>query len=199
MAQSQVAETRSRSLLGSGNLVWFVLAAILVALVANPLLQLLAISIDDPKSAGWTLANYADAFSRVRYVRAIVNSMMLGLSVAILALALGVPIAWALSRTDMPMKGLVRVLVLATFATPPFLGAMSWILLAGPNAGWLNRAYIGADFGADAGFLNIYSFPGLVFIIALYSFPYAVVFTSARWRWSRARWRTPPISSAPAA
>src|SRR5688500_15216555 len=102
MAQSQVAETRSRSLLGSGNFVWFVLAAILIALVANPLLQLLAISCDDPKSAGWTLANDADAFSRVRYVRASLNSLMLGLSVAILALALGVPIAWALSRTDMP-------------------------------------------------------------------------------------------------
>ncbi|MFM9850456.1 MAG: ABC transporter permease [Hyphomicrobiaceae bacterium] len=178
MAQGHVVEMRSRSLLGSGNFVWFVLAAILVALVANPLLQLLAISFDDPKSTGWTFTNYADAFSRARYVRAIVNSLMLGLSVAILALTLGVPIAWALSRTDMPMKGLVRVLVLATFATPPFLGAMSWILLAGPNAGWLNRAFNGL-FGTDAGFLNIYSFPGLVFIIALYSFPYAVVFTSS--------------------
>jgi hypothetical protein len=78
----------------------------------------------------------------------------------------------------MPLKGLVRVLVLATFATPPFLGAMSWILLAGPNAGWLNRAY-SSLFGVETGILNIYSFSGLVFIIALYSFPYAVVFTSS--------------------
>lgn len=167
-----------RSLLGSGNLVWVMLAAVLVALVANPLLQLVAISFDDPKSDGWTVSNYIDAFSRVRYVRAIANSVLLGLAVAALALAFGVPIAWALSRTDMPLKGVVRVLVLATFATPPFLGAMSWILLAGPNAGWLNRAY-NVLVGTDGGFLNIYSFSGLVFIIALYSFPYAVVFTSA--------------------
>ena len=177
MPQRHVEGPPGRSLLRSGDLVWFVLAAILVALVANPLLQLLAISFDDPKSDGWTIANYADAFSRARYVRAIVNSMLLGLSVAVLALAFGVPIAWALSRTDMPLKRLVRVLVLSTFATPPFLGAMSWILLAGHNAGWLNRAYNGF-LGTDGGFLNIYSFPGLVFIIALYSFPYAVVFTS---------------------
>ena len=167
-----------RGLLGSGNILWLLLAAILIVLVANPLLQLVAISLDDPKSDGWTINNYLDAFSRVRYVRAIGNSVLLGVSVAILALAFGVPIAWALSRTDMPLKGLVRVLVLATFATPPFLGAMSWILLAGPNAGWLNRAFVALT-GADAGFLNIYSFPGLVFIIALYSFPYTVVFTSA--------------------
>ena len=30
----------------------------------------------------------------------------------------------------------------ATFITPPYLGAVGWILLAGPNAGWLNRIYV---------------------------------------------------------
>ena len=33
--------------------------------------------------------------------------------------------------------------------------------------------------GAEAGPFNIYSFPGLVFVIALYSFPYIFIFTSA--------------------
>jgi iron(III) transport system permease protein len=158
--------------------VWFVLAAILVALVANPLLRLFVISFEHPDTQAWTMANYIDAFSRLRYVRAIPNSLLLGTCVAGLSLVFGIPMAWALSRTDMPLKGLVRVLVLATFATPPFLGAMSWILLAGPNAGWLNRAYIALT-GAESSLLNIYSFPGLVFIIALYSFPYAVVFMTA--------------------
>jgi iron(III) transport system permease protein len=178
MEQTEIGGTPGRSLLRSSDLIWFALAAVLIALVANPLLQLLSISLSDPNTGGWTLLNYIDAFSRARYVRAIGNSMLLGISVAALALVFGVPIAWALSRTDMPLKGLVRVLVLATFATPPFLGAMSWILLAGPNAGWLNRGF-NALFGTSTGFLNIYSFPGLVFIIALYSFPYAVVFMSS--------------------
>ena len=39
----------------------------------------------------------------------------------------------------MPGRGFVRMLVLATFVTPPYTGAVAWILLAGPNAGWLNR------------------------------------------------------------
>ena len=42
-----------------------------------------------------------------------------------------------------------------------------------------STALTSASWARDAGLLNIYSFPGLVFIIALYSFPYAVVFTSA--------------------
>lgn len=178
MPQTISPGVASRRLLRLSDVIWLVLALVLIALVANPLLQLLSISFDHPKTHGWTLGNYAEAFSKARYVRAIVNSMLLGLSVAAVALAFGVPIAWALSRTDMPLKGLVRVLVLATFATPPFLGAMSWILLAGPNAGWLNRAFVELT-GSAAGPLNIYSFTGLVFIIALYSFPYVVVFTSS--------------------
>jgi iron(III) transport system permease protein len=50
------------------------------------------------------------------------------------------------------------------------------MLLAGPNAGWLNRIYKGVT-GADAGPFNIYSMAGLVFVIACYSFPYIFVFT----------------------
>ena len=78
----------------------------------------------------------------------------------------------------MPGRGFVRMLVLATFITPPYTGAVAWILLAGPNAGWLNRIYMMLT-GAEAGPFNIYSFPGLVFVIALYSFPYIFIFTSA--------------------
>ena len=88
------------------------------------------------------------------------------------------PLAWAVSRTNMPGRGFVRMLVLATFITPPYTGAVAWILLAGPNAGWLNRIYVMLT-GAEAGPFNIYSFPGLVVVIALYSFPYIFIFTTA--------------------
>jgi ABC-type Fe3+ transport system permease subunit len=106
------------------------------------------------------------------------NSLVMGLGVSALAVVLGVPIAWAVSRTDMPWKGLVRTLVLATFVTPPFLGATAWILLAGPKAGWVNVGFK-ALFQTDSGPFNIYSFPGIIFVIAIYSFPYVFVFTTA--------------------
>ena len=34
------------------------------------------------------------------------------------------------------------LLILGAFITPPYLGAIGWILLAGPNAGWLNRIWM---------------------------------------------------------
>ena len=78
----------------------------------------------------------------------------------------------------MPGKGIIRMLVLGAFITPPYLGAIGWILLAGPNSGWLNRIYMGIT-GASEGLFNIYSFEGLAFNIAVYSFPYIFIFTSA--------------------
>ena len=86
--------------------------------------------------------------------------------------------AWAVSRTDMPGKMAIRLLTLGTFITPPYLGALAWIFLAGPNAGWLNGIWRGAS-GVEGAIFNIFSFPGLVFIIAIYSYPYIFVFTSA--------------------
>ena len=95
----------------------------------------------------------------------------------LLSTVLAVPIAWSVSRTDMPAKGLVRALILGAFITPPYLGAIGWILLAGPNAGWLNRVWMALTGGH--GSVNIYSFAGMVWVTALYAFPYIFVFTSA--------------------
>ena len=162
----------------TSNLLWLGLTGFLILLVVNPLFRLLLTSVEDSTSGAFTFANYIEAFSRVRYLVGFRNSILLGACVATLCLLLAVPMAWAVSRTDMPGKMMIRMLVLATFITPPFLGATSWILLAGPNAGWLNRAFVGI-FGTSTGFLDIYSFPGLVFVLAIYSFPYTFVFTSA--------------------
>ena len=48
---------------------------------------------------------------------------------------------WIVARTDMPLAGAVRILVMASFVTPPFLGAIAWELLAAPNSGLLNQLY----------------------------------------------------------
>ena len=101
---------------------------------------------------------------------------MIGLAVAVLCTVFGVPMAWAVSRTDMPGKGLVWAAILGTFIMPNYLGAVAWILMAGPNAGWLNRVYTGLT-GATSGPFNVYTKAGLVLVIACYSFPYMFVFT----------------------
>ncbi|HRO58801.1 MAG TPA: iron ABC transporter permease [Burkholderiaceae bacterium] len=156
---------------------WAFAILVLAVLVVNPLLRLLIVSFQDD-GGGFTLANYIAAYGRTRHLDALVNSLILGMSAASLCLLFGVPMAWALSRTDMPFKGLIWISILGTFVIPPYLGAVGWILLAGPNAGWLNRAFAALT-GADSGPFNIYSMPGLVLVVACYSFPYVFVFTKS--------------------
>src|SRR3954468_22126941 len=158
------------------SLVWIAAIVVLAVLVLNPLLRLLVVSFQDDGGA-FTLANYAAAYGNARHLQALGNSLVLGLSSGVLCLAFGVPLAWCLSRTDMPAKPLVWVAILGTFIIPPYLGAVGWILLAGPNAGWLNKAALAL--GAPAGPFNIYSMPGLVLVVACYSFPYAFMLTKS--------------------
>jgi iron(III) transport system permease protein len=155
---------------------WLLLVAALLVLVINPLARLVWSSFQDGATGAVTLDNYLAAYGRWRYLEALVNSLVLGLAVAAVCVVFGVPMAWAVSRTDMPGKGLVWAAILGTFIMPSYLGAVAWILLAGPNAGWLNRVYMGLT-GAAAGPFNIYTMAGLVLVIACYSFPYMFVFT----------------------
>lgn len=108
-------------------LLWIALAIVLIILIINPMFRLLQLSMQDTDSGAFTLLNYIQAYSRPRYITAFTNSLWLGLSVTCICLVLAVPIAWAVSRTDMPFKGLIRILVLGAFVTPPYLGAIAWI------------------------------------------------------------------------
>jgi iron(III) transport system permease protein len=47
-------------------------------------------------------------------------------------------------------------------------------MLAGPNAGLLNKIYRGLT-GSDEALLNIFSMPGLIFVVAIYTFPYVYI------------------------
>jgi iron(III) transport system permease protein len=158
-------------------LLWLLLVAVLLLLVINPLLRLLITSFQETDTQFFTLANYGLVFGRLRNVTALLNSLLYGAAVTLVSICFAVPIAFAISRTDMPSKGFVRAVVVGAFITPSYLGAVAWILLAGPNAGWLNRAWMALT-GSSSGPFDIYSFSGLVLVTALYAFPYVFVFTS---------------------
>ncbi len=159
-------------------LLWIAIIAVLLFLVVSPFVYLVITSFQAERTGEFTFANYATAYGRARYIDALFNSLKLGVVSAALAGVFAVPLAWAVARTNMPGRGLTRMLVLVTFITPPYTGAVAWILLAGPNAGWLNRFFMMVT-GAEAGPFNIYSFTGLAVVIALYSFPYIFIFTTA--------------------
>src|ERR1041384_5782156 len=61
---------------------------------------------------------------RARHLQALWNTLEFGAGVAVLACLFGVPLAWAISRTDMPAKTFIRLMVFGAFIIPPYLGAI---------------------------------------------------------------------------
>ncbi|HEV2674653.1 MAG TPA: iron ABC transporter permease [Aliidongia sp.] len=159
------------------SLIWIGATLILVFLVVAPMLRLLISSFQSTETGAFTVSNYVAAYANQRRLIGLGNSLLYGAAVVAVSIAFAVPLAWAVARTDMPGKGVVRATVLGAFITPSYLGAIGWILLAGPNAGWINRIWMALT-GSHAGVFNVYSFGGLVLVTALYAFPYIFVFTA---------------------
>ena len=156
------------------------MALLLAALVLLPLYWLLDTSLRDAGKA-FTLANYDQLFHDPGFVKPLVTTLWTSAAVGILCLVAAAPMAYLVARTDLPLKRSFRVLVLASFVTPPFLGAFAWVLLGGPNAGILNQWYYGLlglkPFEAQP-LINIFSAWGMVFVMALYTFPYVFTFVA---------------------
>ena len=156
------------------------MAVLLAALVLLPLYWLLVTSLRDDAKV-FTLDHYRHLFVDPAFVKPLATTLWTSAAVGILCLVTAAPMAYLAARTDLPMKGLMRTLILASFVTPPFLGAFAWVLLGGPNAGLLNQWYyavIGAKPFEAAPLINIFSAWGMVFVMALYTFPYVFTFVT---------------------
>jgi iron(III) transport system permease protein len=150
-------------------------AAVLIVMIVLPLGWLAYYSVVD-RTGAFTLANFRKLVTDPAFVDPLVTTLIIATTVAMICCAVAAPMGWLVARTDIPLRRTIRALVTASFVTPPFLGAIAWELLAAPNSGLINqlyRALTGAE--PDEHLLNIYSLPGLIFVIACYTFPYVFV------------------------
>jgi iron(III) transport system permease protein len=168
------ARGRSRRIDTSGA-VLAAFAAVLCLLIVLPIAWLLVFAFTD-RAGQATLANFATIFSDPAFVEPLITTFTIAVSVSVTCCLVAAPMGWIVARTDMPLRHAVRMLVMASFVTPPFLGAIAWELLAAPNSGLLNqlyRAVTGA--GPDVVLFDIYTLTGLIFVISCYTFPYVFV------------------------
>jgi iron(III) transport system permease protein len=170
-----IAAAAPRTRLDLSQLVLVLLALVLCVLVLLPLGWLLWYGLTD-KAGLPTAANFIRIFSERGFVSPFVTTLGIAAGVALACCVVATPLAWLAARSDMPGHRLIRLLVMASFVTPPFLGAIAWEILAAPNSGLLNQWYREL-FGLDAydNFLDIYTTTGLIFVMACYAFPYVFV------------------------
>src|SRR6478736_611388 len=157
------------------KLVLYGFALALCLLIVLPMSWLVYYAFTD-KNGAFSLQNFVTLVNDPTLLDPLVTTFILALSTSLICCAVAAPMGWLVARTDMPFRRTVRLMVTASFVTPPFLGAIAWELLAAPNSGLLNKLYrtlSGAEM--DEHIFNIYSFPGLIFVIACYTFPYVFV------------------------
>src|SRR5436305_2942984 len=156
------------------------MSLLLAVLVLLPMFWLVVTSFSDD-AKHFTLAHWRHFFDDESFIKPLATTLWTSAAVGLLCIAAAAPMGWLVARTDLPLKRTFRALILASFVTPPFLGAFAWVLLGGPNAGLVNQWYYGL-FGLKAfeaqPLINIFSAGGMVFVMALYTFPYVFTFVA---------------------
>jgi iron(III) transport system permease protein len=159
--------------------VFGLLAVLLSILVILPLFWLVFYSFRADRGGGFTLDNFASLVTDPTLLRAYGLAFGMALSVGVLSCVVATPLAWLVARTDLPGRRWIRMLITASFVTPPFLGAIAYEILAAPNSGLVNILYRKLFGLPQSDYLfNIYTFTGLIFAIACFTFPYVFTLVS---------------------
>lgn len=148
----------------------------LIVLVVLPLMSLLIGSLRGEQ--GISLQNFAEVATGRLYVSALKNSLILGAWTGLFSLIIGVALAWAVSRTDVPGKALIQITASLSYLSPPFLTAIAFVYLFSPNAGLINvlmRDVLGLSWLT----FNVFSMTGLVLVTVLHTFPFVYLLASS--------------------
>ena len=104
------------------------------------------------------------------------NTFIAAFVTMIIGTAIAFPLAWLVGRTNLYGKKFFRALFVVTYMVPPYVGAMAWLRLMNPNVGTINqwlRMLFGL--GDTPGPLNVYSIPGMIWVLTTFYYPYAFI------------------------
>ena len=86
------------------------------------------------------MSYYRDMFRELQVLGPFLNTVYFSVGSALLATLLGGLVAWIVTRTDSPLRGLGYFTAFASFGTPFILYTIGWFLIlgkAGPVNSWL--------------------------------------------------------------
>lgn len=115
--------------------------------------------------SGLDLSVISEQILNNTFLKTLWNSLKLGILAAILATIVGFVFAFAVTRTDIKGKKFFHLIALLPIISPPFVIALSVILLFG-RKGVISNGLLGLE-------LNVYGFTSLLLIQTLAFFPLA--------------------------
>ena len=162
----------TKSSFGVAQIILFLSIAILVVVVAFPVLLILfnAFWVEDH----FNFSGAIDILKEPETFKALMNSLIIAGMSTIGPTIVGTFFAWLVTRTDMPHKRFMKSMFLVPFMLPSFIGAMAWKMLLSPNAGFINRFFMD-NLGFDGPIFNLYSYYGISAVEVMYLFPFVFI------------------------
>ncbi len=139
-----------------------------------PLINLLAQALVDKDTGQLTLTYFVKFFSVPYYFNTLLNSFKVTFCVTILTVILATPLAYIFTRYNIYGKSVLRILIILSSMSAPFIGAYSWILLLG-RSGVITQFFkniIGITIP------NIYGFVGILLVLTLQLYPLIFLYVS---------------------
>src|SRR5919204_1132609 len=144
-------------------------ALVLLAAAAGAffVLPLVGLVSGTPWDSARTLLTSPEALTALRL------SMLASLSATVIALIVGVPLAWILARLEFPGRAVLRALTVLPMVLPPVVGGVALLLAFGRRGllgGWLAKA-----FGIHLAFTT----PGAILAETFVAMPFLVITVEA--------------------
>jgi len=150
----------------------FVVVAMCLFIV-YPFYTIITKSIYSNKVEGITAYNFKRFFTKQYYYRALLRSLFVCIVTVLTTSLIGVPVAYLMTRYNIPGKNILHIFIIMSLMSPPFIGAYSWIILLGRN-GVISKLFKAVGLVAP----TIYGRGGIIFVFSLHLFPYIYLYTS---------------------
>ena len=149
-----------------------VAGALFVLLCVLPVIYMLGVSLVGANGE-ISFSNYWRLLIDARQRELLRTSTLLGAGTALVATIIGAPLGLVLARADLPAKRLLRIVLVIPLVVPPYVLALSWILISGSQgfmAGWL---------GSDLLSKWTYTLTGAILVLGTSFYPLSMLTTEA--------------------
>ena len=158
--------------------VWSFVTLLLLGLyglfLIYPLFNLFGQSVIDKSTGSFTLSYFYKFFSKPYYFHTLINSFKVTILVTILTVLLGTPLAYFFTRYKIRGKSFIRILIILSSMSAPFIGAYSWILLLGRSG--IITTFFHNTLGIQIP--SIYGFNGILIVLTMQLYPLIFLYVS---------------------
>ncbi|WP_345751046.1 ABC transporter permease [Microbacterium rhizophilus] len=175
-------ETKAKALRRRPSALAVVMLVLLTGLILVPVATVFfgAFQSAAPGLPGSTFSLRAvlSVYASPAYVSSIVGTLLMSIGVAAIAVVLGALAAWILARTDVRLRAILELGLIAPLFISPFIGAVAWNMLGAPRSGIIN-VNLQWLLGTDTTYVDISTVPGVMFVQLLYFLPYTYMLISS--------------------